>query len=97
MISYIRLFALGLTGGLLAMTFNNLALGFITSDAGVVNWASPMVVFTILLLIVGHALNFALAFVGAFVHPLRLTFVEFYQTLQFSGGGNEYRPLRRHE
>jgi V/A-type H+-transporting ATPase subunit I len=97
MISYIRLFALGLTGGLLAMTFNNLALGFITSDAGVVNWASPMVVFTILLLVVGHALNFALAFVGAFVHPLRLTFVEFYQTLQFSGGGSEYRPLRRHE
>jgi V/A-type H+-transporting ATPase subunit I len=94
LISYIRLFALGLTTGLLAATFNNLALSFISVD-GVLHWASPMVIFTILLLAVGHALVFVLGLVGAFVHPLRLTFVEFYQTLQFSGGGIEYRPLNR--
>ncbi|MCU0608314.1 MAG: hypothetical protein MUF22_00915 [Chitinispirillaceae bacterium] len=94
MISYIRLFALGLTGGLLGSTFNMLALGFITHD-GVTDWLSPMVIFTILLLVAGHALNFALSLVGAFVHPLRLTFVEFYQTLQFAGGGSEYRPFAR--
>ncbi len=95
-ISYIRLFALGLTTGLLAMTFNNLALGFITVD-GSLHWVSPMVIFTILLLVAGNALTFVLGLVGAFVHPLRLTFVEFYQTLQFSGGGSEYRPLKRND
>jgi len=94
LISYIRLFALGLTGGLLGSTFNSLALGFITHD-GVTNWLSPFVVFTLLLLVAGHALNFALSVVGAFVHPLRLTFVEFYQTLQFAGGGSEYKPFSR--
>jgi V/A-type H+-transporting ATPase subunit I len=56
-----------------------------------------MVVFTVLLLAVGPSLVFLLGLVGAFVHPLRLTFVEFYQTLQFTGGGTEYRPLKRNE
>jgi V/A-type H+-transporting ATPase subunit I len=34
---------------------------------------------------------------GAFVHPLRLTFVEFYNNSDFTGGGKKYNPFRNIE
>jgi V/A-type H+-transporting ATPase subunit I len=34
---------------------------------------------------------------GAFVHPLRLTFVEFYKNAGFQGGGREYTPFKKVE
>lgn len=40
----------------------------------------------------GHGLNFALGALGAFVHPLRLTFVEFYKNVNFRGGGGPTVP-----
>ncbi|NLG15898.1 MAG: hypothetical protein GX556_01050 [Fibrobacter sp.] len=92
-LSYLRLFALGLAGGLLAAAFNYMAFMFITKD-GQIEYASPMIVFTILVLILGHALNLALSLIGAFVHPLRLTFVEFYGSLGFKGGGKPYNPFK---
>lgn len=93
-LSYIRLFALGLTGGLLGAAFNQLALMPILRD-GVPQWFSPGVVATVLILLVGHALNFLLACVGAFVHPLRLTYVEFLQNMDYAWNGRPYRPLAR--
>jgi len=95
-LSYLRLFALGLAGGMLGGVFNQLAFGFITGPDGARHWLSPMVIFTVLLLVAGHGLNLVLSMVGAFVHPLRLTFVEFLQNLDFAWGGKEYRPLMRH-
>lgn len=94
MLSYIRLFALGLCSGLLGNTFNSMALGFITKDT-IVQFVSPWVICTILLLVGGHVLNFALSLVGAFVHPLRLTFVEFFKNLGFEWGGKPFLPLCR--
>jgi V/A-type H+-transporting ATPase subunit I len=96
-LSYLRLFALGLAGGLLGAAFNQIAFMLITNEQGVVNWATPLVVFTILILIIGHSLNLALSALGAFVHPLRLTFVEFYGgfSLGFKGGGKPYKPLSK--
>ncbi len=47
----------------------------------------------ILFLIFGHGLNLMISSLGAFVHPLRLTFVEFYKNAGFTGGGKEYRPF----
>jgi V/A-type H+-transporting ATPase subunit I len=41
----------------------------------------------------GHTLVLLLSALGAFVHPLRLTFVEFYKNSGFSGGGKEYKPF----
>jgi len=32
---------------------------------------------------------------GAFVHPIRLTFVEFYKNAGFTGGGKRYKPFAR--
>jgi V/A-type H+-transporting ATPase subunit I len=51
----------------------------------------------ILILTFGHSLNFFMAVLGSFVHPLRLTFVEFYKNAGFEGGGNRYRPFSKSE
>ena len=93
-LSYMRLFALGLSSGLLGASFNKLALMLVTK-AGVIQYVSPLMVVSVLLLVLGHALNLLLSMVGAFVHPLRLTFVEFYKNLGFKGGGKPYEPLAR--
>ncbi len=93
-LSYIRLFALGLASGLLGSAFNSIAFMFVTRD-GRVDYASPLIVATILVLIVGHTINFGLAIIGSFIHPLRLTFVEFYSNLGFKGGGKPYNPFRK--
>ncbi len=87
MLSYIRLFGLGTSGGILGLVVNTLAL----SLAGVpyVGWLLALV-----LLLFGHALVLGLSALGAFVHPMRLTFVEFFKNADFTGGGREYKPLK---
>lgn len=95
-LSYIRLFALALAGGLLGNAFNQIAFMLLPrTAAGATDYASPWIVGTVLILAVGHTLNFALGALGAFVHPLRLTFVEFYKNINFRGGGRLYNPFRR--
>lgn len=92
-LSYLRLFALGLAGGLLGNAFNYIAFMLVTKN-GEVNYATPMIAGTIIILILGHTINLALSMIGSFVHPLRLTFVEFYGSLGFKGGGKQYRPFK---
>ena len=89
LLSYIRLFALGLTGGVLGGVFNSLALDLTSSMPWFVRWL-PMV----LILLAGHGITFALSMISAFVHPMRLTFVEFFKNADFEGGGKEYTPFR---
>jgi V/A-type H+-transporting ATPase subunit I len=48
----------------------------------------------VIFLIVGHGANLLISSLGAFVHPMRLTFVEFYKNAGFAGGGKEYSPFR---
>ncbi|MBQ9471369.1 MAG: V-type ATP synthase subunit I [Bacteroidales bacterium] len=88
-LSYIRLFALGLSGGMLGGVFNSLAFGM-SPDIPVVK---QLVV--VLILVVGHGINIFMSALGSLVHPVRLTFVEFYKNAGFIGGGKEYQPLRR--
>lgn len=94
-LSYLRLFALGLAGGLLGAAFNQIAFMFILTKEGTVNYANPLIICTILVLIIGHSLNFILAALGSFVHPLRLTFVEFYNNVVFKGGGQPFTPFSK--
>ncbi|HMV35016.1 MAG TPA: hypothetical protein PKD60_03930, partial [Turneriella sp.] len=94
-LSYIRLFALALAGGLLGNAFNQIAFMLLPKTPTGFDLASPWLIGTVLVLLVGHGLNFALGALGAFVHPLRLTFVEFYKNINFRGGGRPYRPFRR--
>jgi V/A-type H+-transporting ATPase subunit I len=89
LLSYIRLFALGLTGGVLGGVFNALAYDMTSSLPWAIRWL-PMV----LILLFGHGITFALSMISAFVHPMRLTFVEFFKNADFSGGGKEYTPFR---
>ena len=45
--------------------------------------------------VLGHTGNLLLASLSAFVHPLRLTFVEFYKNAAFEGGGKAFKPFRK--
>lgn len=87
-LSYVRLFALGLSGGILAGVFNSLAVGMSPDNA----IAGPIVM--VLIFVVGHAINIFMNVLGAMVHPMRLTFVEFFKNSGYEGGGKEYRPFR---
>lgn len=88
MLSYIRLFALGLSGGVLATVFNNIAVQM-SPDIPVLG-----AVVTILIFLFGHALNIFMNTLGAFVHPIRLTFVEFFKNAGYEGGGTAYKPFK---
>ena len=85
-LSYIRLFALGLAGGMLGQAFNNLA-EMVRGD-NFLTWV-PFV----LILLFGHVLNILMSSLGAFVHPLRLTFVEYFKNAGYEGKGAAYNPL----
>ena len=87
MLSYIRLFGLGTTGGILALVINSIAMSL--SGIPYVGW--PV---TVIFLIFGHLAVMGLSCLGAFVHPVRLTFVEFYKNVGFEGGGRAYKPLK---
>lgn len=88
-LSYIRLFALGLSGGILGGVFNSLAFGM-APDIPVVK---QLVI--LLILLIGHGINIFMSTLGSLVHPVRLTFVEFYKNAGFIGGGKEYQPFQR--
>ncbi len=87
-LSYIRLFALGISSSILGFVVNDIAFQF----RGI-----PFIGFfiTFIILIVGHTGNMLLSALSSFVHPLRLTFVEFYKSAGFEGGGKAYNPFRR--
>ncbi|MEO0555132.1 MAG: V-type ATP synthase subunit I [Bacteroidota bacterium] len=87
-LSYVRLFALGVASSVLGLVVNQIGMTIM----GDTWWG---ILLAIVFLLVGHGLNFALATLGAFVHPLRLTFVEFYNNANFEGGGVPYKPLRK--
>lgn len=88
LLSYIRLFALGVASSILGLVVNQMAVSF--GKAPVVG---PVVFFLIIL--VGHTANLAISSLGAFVHPMRLTFVEFYKNAGFKGGGKSFRPFAK--
>ena len=89
-LSYIRLFAIGLTGAILGGVFNQLAVDM-TEGMNIVLRAVCM----LLILLVGHAMNIGLCTISSLVHPLRLIFVEYYKNAEFEGGGKEYRPFKK--
>ena len=91
-LSYIRLYALGLAGGMLGAAFNNLGLMVMggTTEGATWQWL-PFV----LILVLGHVLNLAMSALGAFVHPLRLSFVEYFKNAGYEGKGTLYKPFKK--
>ncbi|MCL2247048.1 MAG: hypothetical protein FWC10_08070 [Lentimicrobiaceae bacterium] len=88
-LSYIRLFALGISGAVLGLVFNQLAM----SLAPDIIIARELVM--IIILLFGHTINILINSLGAFIHPIRLTFVEFYNNVGFEGGGKAYTPFKK--
>ena len=86
-LSYVRIYALGLAGGMLGGVFNQLAM--MTKGDHWWGWIP-----CILILVFGHTLNIAMSCLGAFVHPLRLNFVEYFKNSNYEGSGTAYDPLR---
>jgi V/A-type H+-transporting ATPase subunit I len=89
LLSYIRLFALGISSAILGFVFNSLAV----SMSGNIPVLSILIM--VVILVIGHGINLFMSGLGAFVHPLRLTFVEFYKNAGFSGGGKKYHPFKK--
>jgi len=87
-LSYIRLFAIGISTAILGFVINEIALTF-----GEIPYVGPVVF--VLILVLGHLGNLLISSLSAFVHPMRLTFVEFYNNAGFTGGGKKYKPFTK--
>lgn len=99
-LSYIRLFAIGLSGGVLAQVFNSLAFGLTGLSEGIGSFGVGTI-FQILgataILLVGHGINLFMSSISSFVHPMRLTFVEFYKNAGFEMTTRAFEPLKNDE
>ncbi len=89
-LSYLRLYALGLAGSMLGMAFNDMGL-MVLGDGSFI----PLWIPFILLVVIGHTLNIAMCALGAFVHPLRLNFLEFFKNSGYEATGRQYNPLKK--
>ena len=84
LLSYSRLLALGLTTGVMAQVFNMLSTMFGTGILGII--------FMTLIFLVGHAINIGLNALGAYVHTMRLQYVEMFSKF-YEGGGEKFEPF----
>lgn len=85
-LSYSRLMALGLSGGVMGGIMNQLA-GMVFNSFPVIGWIFGAAIF-----LFGHALNLALGVLGAYVHSSRLQYLEFFGKF-FEGGGRPFIPF----
>lgn len=100
-LSYVRLFAIGLSGGVLALVFNNLAMGMTGLDG---SWDEigigsliVKIICAALILILGHGISIFMSTISSVVHPMRLTFVEFYKNAGFEMGVRKFEPLDKED
>lgn len=89
-LSYLRLFALGLASASLAIAFNGLAKQVYSAVPGF------GILFALLIVLIGHTLNFMLAIVNGLIHGLRLNFIEFFKW-SVTEEGYPFRPFARKE
>ena len=87
-LSYLRLYALGLAGSMLGFAFNSIGQMALGDGSNAVLWIPFL-----LIVIVGHTLNLVMAALGAFVHPLRLNFLEFFKNSGYEVSPRKYAPL----
>lgn len=85
-LSYSRLFALGLSTAVLAVVVNTFVMLF--KDIPIIG-----IVVAALIFIIGHLFNMLIAGMGAFIHSTRLQYVEFF-TKFYEGGGTPFKPFR---
>ena len=88
-LSYLRLYALGLAGAMLGYAFNDLGKMVLGDGHSIAPWIGFIVI-----VVIGHTLNIAMCALGAFVHPLRLNFLEFFKNSGYEGSGRNFNPLK---
>ncbi len=91
-LSYIRLFAVGLSGLYIANSFNSMAMGLHSLN---MPWLT--IPAAVLILALGHLLNVSLALMGVLVHGIRLNTLEFSGHMDLSWSGKRYKPLKSTE
>lgn len=79
-LSYLRLYALGLAGAVVSSTINDIASGL------------PLLL-GVLLIVLSHFVNIVLSTMSGVIHGLRLNFIEWYH-YSFEGGGKNFKPLK---
>ena len=93
-ISYVRLFAVGLASVKVAENFNSMATGLLSSDNAL--WLNAlMCVAMVAILIVGHTLNLAMAGLSILVHAVRLNTLEFSNHKGVSWSGYAFNPFKK--
>lgn len=92
LLSYLRLYALGLAGGMLGGVFNTLGMQLRDSLDGVLFGIPGWICFG-LIFVFGHGLNIALSCLSGYVHSIRLTFVEYFKNSGYDGRGVAYKPF----
>ena len=90
LLSYLRLYALGLAGAMLGFAFNSIGQMALGDGSSVGGWIG-----FILIVLIGHTLNIAMCALGAFVHPLRLNFLEFFKNSGYETSPRNYAPLQK--
>ncbi len=83
-LSYSRLMALGLAGGVLGMVFNKMGA---MMGGGIVG-----ILFFIVIFLFGHIFNMGMSIIGTYVHAARLMYIEYFGKF-YVGGGTEFSPL----
>ena len=92
LLSYLRLYALGLAGGMLGGVFNTLGMQ-LRDTMGDFLFGVPGWICFALIFVAGHGLNIALSCLSGYVHSIRLTFVEYFKNSGYDGKGMEYKPF----
>lgn len=93
-ISYVRLFAVGLASVKVAENFNSMATGLL---AGAEEWylKAIMAVLMVAILVIGHGLNLAMAGLSILVHAVRLNTLEFSNHKGISWAGYAFKPFKK--
>ena len=82
--SYIRLFAVGMASLAIAQSFNDIAAGF----------KGPLIIVAIIVVLIGHGLNIIMAFLSVIVHGVRLNVLEFSGQVGLEWAGIAYEPFK---
>jgi V/A-type H+-transporting ATPase subunit I len=78
----------------MALGLSGAVMGSIINLFVEMTWGAPIGwIFAIIIFVIGHALNFGLNLLGAYVHASRLQYLEFFNTF-FTGGGRPFAPLK---
>lgn len=85
--SYIRLFAVGMAGLAISQSFNGIAAGF----------HGPLIILGVVVVLIGHGLNIIMCFLSVVVHGVRLNVLEFSGQAGLEWTGIAYEPFKEND